>query len=648
MTAPLHAWLRRHRLCGRPVAALAGMQGLALIAVWTAPRAAASTNAAVLNWTGLTDSYGVPIGDYCLALASVPEQLAQAGPGVGWDPASWARWSLHAMAVVAANLTTAHILTAEAGCFIGVIAVALWVMKTTVSAYWLAVVGELARAITGGVVHAVAALGVLLAVIPIGVFAGVLAVRRGEAGRGATMILSALGMPALSVAVFADPAGEMYGPHGLLAFGRRVGFSVAEAARPGGVLPGAGMAGQVQSLTASLITHTVREPLQLWNFGHVVDRVGGCGSAWSAAVRSGVSDAPIHAMGRCGDRAALAYAQHLDGTNIWVGLVFVLAAVLLGVFMAMSGWAVLRVSVQAIWTTAILLPALWLGAVPGAPRRHAMDVVWRFFRHGIEVTVYIVLVSVIGLAVESLVSRPLPAELGGTNPFAHVLMMGAVSYAAFSLLRHVRAELTGGPHGAGLLSRAGDVALGLGLRAAVGGAGGAALGGLRGLRAGSGSRGQTPWEQIDAAAAAEPAEVLGAPRQGFEPVPAGVGGGGQASRAGVDAVTRGSGPSGRTAGSQGAGGAGTVAGESGPSRAAATSNGPRSATASAFPLNDSDGGSLFGPDRQPASVDPITPETGASRDPQVPLPPEPPPLDDEPPPDDEGPIPATVDPITGR
>ena len=31
--------------------------------------------------------------------------------------------------------------------------------------------------------------------------------------------------------LFADPVGEMYGPHGLLAFGRRVGFSVAQAAR---------------------------------------------------------------------------------------------------------------------------------------------------------------------------------------------------------------------------------------------------------------------------------------------------------------------------------------------------------------------------------------------------------------------------------
>ena len=292
------------------------------------------------------------------------------------------------------------------------------------------------------------------------------------------MILIALTLPALSVAVFADPAGEMYGPNGLLAFGRRVGFSVAEAGTHNGSLAGPGGA-DVDALTASLITHTVREPLQLWNFGHVVDHVGGCGAAWSAAVRSGTGDAPIKAMAACGDRAAVAYAQHLDGNNIWVGAVFVLAALLLGFFMVVSGWAVLKVSVKAIWTTVIVLPTLWVGAIPGAPQRRALDVVWQFFRHGVEVMVYIVYVSAIGLAVERIVASPLPAELGGNNPFAHVLMMGAVSIAAYMLLRHIRADLSGQPRGRGLFGRGADVALGLGMHAAVGGAGSAALAGAQ-------------------------------------------------------------------------------------------------------------------------------------------------------------------------
>jgi hypothetical protein len=655
--ARLHGWLRRHPRCGKPSAVLAGVWALALVAVAAAPQACAATNATVLNWTGLTDSDGVPIGDYFLAIASIPERISQTGPGLGWDPGSWASWSLHAMAVIATDLTTAHLMTAEAGLFIGVIAVALWIMKITVSTYWLAVVGELARAITGGVLQVTTGLGLLLVVIPVGVFAGVLTVRRGEAGRGATMILTALAVPGLSVALFADPAGEMYGPHGLLAFGRRVGFSVAQAARPGGALPGAGLTGQVDSLTGSLITHTVREPLQLWNFGHVVDRVGGCGPAWSAAVRSGVSDAPIRAMGRCGDRAARTYAEHLDGTNIWVGAVFVAAALLLGCFMAASGWAVLKVSVQAIWTTAILLPALWLGAIPGGPRARAVAVVWQFFRHGVEVTVHIVLVSVIGLAVEGIVSRPLPAQLGGTNPFAHVLMMGAVCYAAFVLLRHVKAELSGRARGRGLLGRSADVLVGAGIRAGVGGVGAVARGGLRGLRAGARSRGQTPWEQIDAAAS-DPAAVLGAPRPGFEPVPSGLGGGMDTAPviAETDGGAGGSGPastahaSGRLPSTEPGDASGMVPIQD--RRHGRSVPGRRAAASSSEPFDDANVSALFdtGADTtaQPAAVDPITHAATGGRDEQLPLPPEPPPLDDEPPPDHEGPSPATVDPITGR
>jgi hypothetical protein len=224
-------------------------------------------------------------------------------------------------------------------------------------------------------------------------------------------------------------------------------------------------------------------------------------------------------MAACGDRAAVAYAQHLDGTNIWVGSVFVLAAALLAWFMIVSGWAVLRVSVMAIWTTVIILPTLWLGAIPGAPQRRAADVVWRFFSHGIQTLIYIVYVSVVGLAVERIVSAPLPAELGGTNPFAHVLMMGGVAIAALMLLRHIRTDIAGRRGGGGLWRQAGSVAVGMGLSAVVGGASGAAAQGLRGLRrrSRSGLQGeQEPWERMDA----EAGVVHGAAQSGLDSVPA--------------------------------------------------------------------------------------------------------------------------------
>ena len=59
-------------------------------------------------------------------------------------------------------------------------------------------------------------------------------------------------------------------------------------------------------------------------------------AAWSAAVNRGAPDGPIRAMQSCGNTAAVSYAQHLDGTNIWVGLVFVVVALLVGAYGALG------------------------------------------------------------------------------------------------------------------------------------------------------------------------------------------------------------------------------------------------------------------------------------------------------------------------
>ena len=666
MTARLYYWYLTHPRWGRPALLVVVLQALSITAVCAAPQASAATNASILNFTGLKDTYGVPIGDYYLSLASVRDQITQAGPDVGWNPESWMNWFAHTLWIMMSSVSIANWLTAEAGLFIGIIALALWVMKITVSAYWLTVIGEIARAIATAVIQVTSQIGLLVLAVPIGVFAGVTTIRRGEAGRGWTMILVALTMPALSVAVFADPAGMMYGQDGLLAFGRRVGFSVAEAATHNG------SAGGPDALTASLITHTVREPLQLWNFGHVVDRVGSCGAAWSAAVRTGVSDGPVKAMAACGDRSAVVYAQHLDGSNLWTGAVFVFAAVLLGVFMVVSGWAVLKVSVKAIWTTAILLPSLWVGSVPGAPQRRALDVVWQFFRHGIEVMVYIIFVSVIGLAVERIVANPLPAELGGTNPFAHVLMMGAVSMVAFMLLRHIRADLSGMPRGhRGMVGRAADVAVGMGMHAAVGGAGSAAVAGAKGLRGRFGNRGATPWERQDQAAD-NAAAVHGPPQPGVDPVPNTTGdaavGVSQAGDSGPPSTTA---PQGTPPQADGGGGAATVAApapEPGQLSGGAAAVAPildgltrplssrerqrAPQPAPPAPLDPSAGAALTGgPASAATGADqptPVAPITEAAYSNGEPLPPEPPP-DDAPPPPDDGQTPTTqpttVDPI---
>ena len=96
----------------------------------------------VLNWTGLKDNtYGVPLGGFYLSLPTIREQITRPAPTSAGHPiAGWP--GRCAMETMAFNVTSASILTApEAGLFIGIIALALWLMKMTVSTYWLTVIG---------------------------------------------------------------------------------------------------------------------------------------------------------------------------------------------------------------------------------------------------------------------------------------------------------------------------------------------------------------------------------------------------------------------------------------------------------------------------------------------------------------------------
>ena len=84
MTARAYLWYLDHpRLAP---AGAAGRGGAGAGGRWRCARPrrpAAATNSMVLDWTGLRDTYGVPIGDYYLALASLPDQITAGAPDVG-------------------------------------------------------------------------------------------------------------------------------------------------------------------------------------------------------------------------------------------------------------------------------------------------------------------------------------------------------------------------------------------------------------------------------------------------------------------------------------------------------------------------------------------------------------------------------------
>jgi hypothetical protein len=233
-----------------------------------------------------------------------------------------------------------------------------------------------------------------------------------------------------------------------------------------------------------------------------------------------------------------------------------------------------------------------------------------------------------------------------TNPFAHVLIMGAASIAAFVLLHHIRTDLSGHRPGGGVLARATGVAVGMGITATVGAAGSATVKGAKGLaRLGRGTD-PPPWERLDAAASG----MHGQPQPGFNPIPDGGDGGGTGG--GGVPVGGGGGP-----GSPGAptGGATTVVsdlpGPSQPGRAAGKSTRARRRAGAQSDTGGEPGGLAGSSGGVAPSVPPMTEWVESAYDSDVLIPHESP--DDETaPPSQEGgpapPAPTTVDPIAEK
>ncbi|WP_067802514.1 hypothetical protein [Nocardia beijingensis] len=153
-----------------------------------------------------------------------------------------------------------------------------------------------------------------------------------------TMIVVAI----LSVPILADPLAEALSPDGFLVQGRDLGLSVA-AGLNGNNNPNPQQL--VSALQTTMADNFVRLPLQVWNFGHVVDNSPSCRSAWSSGMTAGSDDRVKNGMRSCGDSAAYAAVENPSVGQIGAGLLLLLCAIILLAFAAYLSikimWAVL-------------------------------------------------------------------------------------------------------------------------------------------------------------------------------------------------------------------------------------------------------------------------------------------------------------------
>lgn len=398
----LTLWLADHPRIRRTVVAMTLTYTLSFVALLFAPNAVAAGGSAALGWTGLRDTDNVPIGFYFLSLVSVREAATNNDQEISMlDPTTWMPWMAAAMERAADNATASWWLGMISGTFMFIMAATLWFLRFALSTGWLVAIATFGLPLYNAVSALVSSMMLGPIAITVCVMVAGYHILRGQSGRGWAMIGTAIAFTVLLVTVFSDPVGDLYSEHGLLALGRGTGLEIAQAATGTSFAAGASMDAKLDGLMSNIVTAGVRHPLQILNFGMVVDDIGGCRQAWNAAILNaeGVDGpGPAHAMGNCGAPQALAYAQRLGGSDATLGVVLVVVAIIVAFFYFYVGLSVMLVGIKSLYFGIMVGPAFLIGMLGfGRALAYAKHCGTELFMHVVQLMVFEVYLAVSAL-----------------------------------------------------------------------------------------------------------------------------------------------------------------------------------------------------------------------------------------------------------
>lgn len=408
----------------------------------------------LMAWTGLHDTYGVPVSDYFVSTVAPTQAGAYA-----WDQSHCGFNNFggcfaglpSSFGAVMSNILASGMLATECSILLFVGAAGIWLIKFALSAPWLAWLVTIATPIVNQ-------LNVMLGqlyVIPIALLVcilvgGVVALTRGW-GRGLGMIFGGFLVILLIYLLFRHPMQEVLGPNGVLGIGQYLGFMVAEGAVHNGPLAPGGSGASLDTLTSLLCDVLLREPIQMINFNTVVDDIPACAHAWSASIMTGQISAPANAMASCGDPAALAYADQLSlGTAGWF-LVVILVEIVVMLALVYVGFHVIAIGFKAFANVLVLVVAAPLGVAPGPPRRFACRKAQGLIIDGVEMLATTAGLGIIAIIMGEVTTGSVPGMTGMSSPIAKLMMMLVLAVAGAFAYHHMLVSFR---HGHGGLFRA--------------------------------------------------------------------------------------------------------------------------------------------------------------------------------------------------
>ena len=374
--------------------------GGALTALVTAPHASAAGFTNAVGWTGITDTTGQPIGSYFIGTVSMLEAVREQGSDMSMlDPSSWVPGLADRVQIALTYSQLATLLGLCCGFLVVVAALGIWFIKFALGSVWLGWLGALAAPIAVSLAHFVQTYNIFpLAIVICLAIGGILCYWRGFA-TGAAVMVSAYLVLLLIWVVLRDPVDELVGDHGLLAAARSVGFDFSLGVGNNGSLAGGNVDAQTTVLSQWMATVLVRHPIQIANFGEVIDNYTGCAEAWNAALNqgsglaqatgqagaiAGAASGPVQAMEQCGQLEAVSHARQLSGET--AGLMFFMNCIVLVLLLLLCyiGMEVVRIGFLTFWHVLVLIPAAAVAVAPGPQRQYAKRTAMKLLVHGVE------------------------------------------------------------------------------------------------------------------------------------------------------------------------------------------------------------------------------------------------------------------------
>lgn len=414
----------------------------ALTALVTAPQASAAGFANAVGWTGITDTTGQPIGSYFIGTVSMLDAVKEQGSDMSMlDPSSWVPGLADRVQIALTYSQLATLLGLCCGFLVVVCALGIWFIKFALGSVWLGWLGALAAPIAASLAHFVQTYNIFpLAVVLCLAVGGILCYWRGFA-TGAAVMVSAYLVLLLIWVFLRDPIDELVGEHGLLAVARSLGFQVSLGVGNNGSLGGGNVDSQTTVLSQWMATVLVRHPIQIANFGEVIDNYSGCAEAWNAALNrgsgvtgpaaavAGSASGPVQAMEQCGRMEAVVHARQLSGET--VGLMFFMNCIVLVLLLLLCymGCEVIRIGFLTFWHILVLIPASAVAVAPGPQRQYAKRTAVKLLVHGVEMLFATAAFGVVLVVMSHVTGNSLPG-MNIEHPIMKMIVMLLITAAA--------------------------------------------------------------------------------------------------------------------------------------------------------------------------------------------------------------------------